>query len=475
MRTFIIYSIAAVIGLAGAGAVQARELPDFTELAEKQVTAVVNVSTKTIVKGRTLDEESMLEFFRRFGIPIDPDQLRRYRGPRGEPQDEESSSLGSGFIISPDGYILTNAHVVEKADEITVKLTTQREYKAKVIGSDTRTDVALLKIDATNLPVLTFGDPSKLKVGEWVVAIGSPLGFESSVTAGIVSGKTRKLGPANLAALIQTDVAINPGNSGGPLFNMDGQVVGINSMIISRSGGYMGLSFAIPIDVAMDVAEQLKSGGKVSRGWIGVGIQSVSKEVAESVGLPKPEGAQVTQVVKGSPADKAGFTGGEIVLKVDGKPVVQADDLSRIVGFMKPGQKVTLDVWRTGTTRKVDMVLGELPSERRQGAPVRRIRADEAPAKSANKLGLAVSELDSTKRQELGVKGGVLVDEAEGVAARAGLQRGDVILAVNNAEVQSPSDFNQAVAKLDPKKNAALLVRRGENTVYVTLKPGNGN
>ncbi|HZF20735.1 MAG TPA: Do family serine endopeptidase, partial [Burkholderiales bacterium] len=334
---------------------QGRELPDFTDLAEKQGPTVVNISTaQTRARASTpqnpnLEEDDPLyDFFRRF-VPRPP-------GGGGQgPRDYETRSLGSGFIISPDGYVLTNAHVVDAADEITVSLTDKREFKARVIGADKRTDLALIKIDATGLPAVRMGDPNRLRVGEWVVAIGSPFGFASTVTAGIVSAKGRSLPQENFVPFIQTDVAINPGNSGGPLFNMRGEVVGINSQIYSRTGGFMGLSFAIPIDVAMEVQGQLRQSGRVSRGRIGVVIQEVSKELAESFGLQKPTGALVNSVEKGGPAEKAGVEAGDIIMKFDGKTVSSSNELPRIVGGTKPGSKASIELWRKGATKEINV------------------------------------------------------------------------------------------------------------------------
>ena len=450
------------------GSTSAKELPDFTELVEKQGPSVVNISTTTKIQARAQrgipnlpnipEDDPLYDFFRRF-IPQQP----------GGPQEQESQSLGSGFIISGDGYILTNAHVVEKADEITVKLTDGRELKAKAIGSDARTDVALIKIEAANLPKVNMGDPAKTKVGEWVVAIGSPFGFENTVTAGIVSAKGRNLQEA-LVPFIQTDAAVNPGNSGGPLFNMSGEVIGINSQIFSRTGGFMGLSFAIPIDIAMEVANQLKTTGKVSRGWLGVVIQPVSKELAESFNLPKAEGALIASVEKGSPADKAGLEASDVVQKVDGKPIITSADLPRYIASIRPGNKTALDVWRKGASKLVTVTLGELPSERKQGRPVQRLKADEPAA--PNKFGLVLVDLTAEQHKEINEVRGVGVEDAQGAAAKAGIQKGDVILAVNNTDVKSIQEFNQVMAKLDPKRNVALLVKRGERTLYVAIKAG---
>ncbi len=338
----------------------ARELPDFTELVEKQGVAVVNISTTQTVRNESVfpqmpelsEDDPMYDFFRRF-MP--------HR--KGGPREYQSRSLGSGFILSADGYILTNAHVVDAADEVTVRLTDKREFKAKVIGSDRRTDVALVKIDASGLPKVTIGKPDLLKAGEWVFAIGSPFGFDNSVTAGIVSAKGRSLPQENYVPFIQTDVAINPGNSGGPLFNMRGEVVGINSQIYSRSGGFMGLSFAIPIDVAIDISDQLRTQGKINRGWLGVMIQEMTKELAESFGLSKPIGALIANVDKGSPADKAGMAASDVILKFDGKAVENSTELPRLVAAVKPGKRVMVQIWRKGAYKDISLVVGELPDK----------------------------------------------------------------------------------------------------------------
>jgi serine protease Do len=438
--------------------VLAKDLPDFTELAEKQGPAVVNVSTTQTVQTQQgipqlpfSEDDPFYEFFKRFAPPV--------------PREFESKSLGSGFIISSDGYLLTNAHVVADADEVTVKLTDKREFKAKVIGSDRRTDVALLKIDATGLPKVTLGDPVKLKVGEWVVAIGSPFGFENSVTAGIVSAKGRSLPQENFVPFIQTDVAINPGNSGGPLFNLKGEVVGINSQIYSRTGGFMGLSFAIPIDVAMDVTEQLRTTGKVSRGRIGVVIQEVTKELADSFGLSKPVGALINSVEKGSPADKAGLEPSDVILKFDDKTVNSSADLPRIVGSTKPGSKVTVQIWRKGTSKDIPLTIGEIPVDEKVAQ-----RSGKRSKTPDNRLGITLSDLTADQRSELGIRGGILVEDVQGIAARAGIRRGDIILAVNNQDVKSVDQFSQLIGKYDKGRNIALLVRRGDNALYIPLR-----
>jgi serine protease Do len=440
------------------------QLPDFTELVEKQGAAVVNISTTQASARNPLaqqlpnvpEDDPFFEFFRRFA-PNNP----------GGPREFQAQSLGSGFVISGDGYILTNAHVVQSADEITVRLTDKREFKAKVIGSDRRTDVALIKIEATGLPVVKFGDPAKLKVGEWVVAIGSPFGFDNTVTKGIVSAKGRSLPQENFVPFIQTDVAVNPGNSGGPLFNMRGEVVGINSQIYSRTGGFMGLSFAIPIDVANDIAQQLRTAGKVSRGRIGVVIQPVTKELADGFGLPKPQGALVNSVEKGGPAEKAGIEAGDVILRFDGKPITASEDLPRIVGGTKPGSKATAQIWRNKASRDVQVVVAELPEDARAA---RGGRSQKPPAAAPTVYGMTLSDLSDVQRKELKVEGGVFVGEVQGAAARAGMRKGDVILAVNNQDVKTVEQFNQLMGQFDKGRIVALLVRRGTNSLYVPFR-----
>jgi len=448
---------------------QGRDLPDFVKLVEDQGAAVVNISTTQAVRRPAglpqipgIEDEEVQEFFRRF-IP------RQQPGPQQGPRPE-SRSLGSGFIISADGYVLTNAHVIEGADEVTVKLTDKREYKARVIGADKRTDVALIKIEPSGaLPAVKFGDPARLKVGEWVVAIGSPFGFENTVTAGIVSAKGRSLPQENFVPFIQTDVAINPGNSGGPLFNMRGEVIGINSQIYSRTGGFMGLSFAIPIDVANDVASQLKTGGKVTRGRIGVVIQPVTKELAESFGMKNTNGALVAGVEKGSPADKGGLEAGDVITRFDGKPINTSSDLPRVVGATKPGKEVTLEVLRKGATRNLSLKVGEMPDDKEEA------QAPRGPAKvEPNRLGLQLRELNPQQKKKLGGKNGLLVINVQGNAAQAGIRRGDVILAVNNIEVQNIDQFNKLIDGMASGKTVALLVLRGDNTLYVPVKVNNG-
>ena len=443
---------------------QGRDLPDFADLVEKQGPAVVNISTTQTVRGQTTppgsggEEDPFYDFFRRFGPPQPP-------------RDYETRSLGSGFIISPEGYILTNSHVVEAADDITVRLTDKREFKAKVIGSDRRSDVAVLKIDASGLPVVVIGDPAKTRVGQWVVAIGSPFGFENTVTAGIVSAKERTLPQENFVPLIQTDVAINPGNSGGPLFNLKGEVIGMNSMIFSRTGGFMGLSFAIPIDVAFDVARQLQTTGRVSRGRIGVVIQEVTKELADSFGLSKAAGALVNSVEKGGPADKAGIQASDVILSFNNKEVINSTELPRVVAATKPGTKVSVQVWRKGERKDLTVVVGETPDEKSAKRP---LPAKKSGGESLSKLGLAVSDLTSDLKKELNVNNGVVVENADGAAARAGIRRGDVILAVNNQDVKSIDDLNRLLTAGDRPRTVALLVKRGEGSLYVPLKLGGG-
>ncbi|OFZ66773.1 MAG: protease Do [Betaproteobacteria bacterium RBG_16_56_24] len=439
---------------------QAKELPDFTELVEKQGPAVVNISTTQIIHHaqgfpNVPENDPFYEFFRRFAPQM--------------PREQESQSLGSGFIISADGYIMTNAHVVDSANKITVRLTDKREFSAKVIGSDKRTDVALLKIEAAGLPKINVGDPNKLKVGEWVVAIGSPFGFDSSVTAGIVSAKGRSLPQDNFVPFIQTDVAINPGNSGGPLFNMNGEVVGINSQIYTRSGGSMGLSFAIPIDVATQVTDQLRSSGKVTRGRIGVMIQELTRELAESFGLSKPNGALISNVEKNGPADKAGIEASDVILKFDGKPVDSSGDLPRIVAATKPGSKAVVELWRKGEIRRITVEVAEMPEDAKLARSAPKLADDVA--EMISRLGIAVIELTREQLQELQIKGGLLVEEVKGSAARAaGLQQGDVLLAIGNTPIHSLNQFNEILKQVPKGKNVALLVRRGNAASYVAIR-----
>lgn len=460
--------------LTNCASAQTRGLPDFSELAEKQGPAVVNISTTQVVRGQAqmmpfpFDEsDPAFEFFKRF-IP---------RAPGGGiPRDFENKSLGSGFIISSDGYVLTNAHVVDGADEVTVRLTDKREFKARIIGADKRTDVALIKIDASGLPIVKLADPAQLKVGEWVVAIGSPFGFDNSVTAGIVSAKGRSLPQENYVPFIQTDVAINPGNSGGPLFNMRGEVVGINSQIYSRSGGYMGVSFAIPIDVAMDIQNQLRSTGRVSRGRLGVVIQEVSKELADSLGLVRVMGAVVNSVEKGGPAEKAGIEAGDVILKFDGKAINNSADLPRIVAATRPGTRSMVQVWRKGATRDIAVAVGEIPEEKQPGGKLP--KGSKPPEQVPNRLGLIVGELTAEQKREMKMNSGLVVEDVRGIGARADVRPGDVIIAVISkgatTEVKSVEQFNKVLGQFEKGSNVTLLVRRGEMQTFITIKGLNG-
>ena len=454
-----------------AAVAQTQVLPDFTRLVEEQGNAVVNISTTQVARRSALpqvpgiEDEEIQEFFRRF-IP-----RQQPPGPQvPSPGARESRSLGSGFLISSDGYILTNAHVVDAADEINVKFTDKREFKAKVVGADKRTDIALIKIDGANFPVVKFGDPSKLKVGEWVVAIGAPFGFENSVTAGIVSAKGRSLPQENFVPFIQTDVAINPGNSGGPLFNLRGEVVGINSQIYSRTGGFMGLSFAIPMDVALDVQKQLREKGRVARGRIGVVIQEVTRDLATSFGLDRARGALVNSVEKGSPADKGGVEATDIILAFDGRAVESSSDLPRIVGSTRPGSHVPLEVWRKGQKRTLNVTVAELQEER--VASAERPRGKPQPEAQANRLGIVVGELSAEQKKGLGVANGVVVTEVR-PEAKADVRRGDVLLTFvykgQQTELRSPEQFNRLLAGLDKNAVFTLQVRRGDSTAFVTV------
>ncbi len=451
---------------------QVRTLPDFTDLVEQVGPSVVNIRTLEKVKASAAGgvDEQMQEFFRRFGIPVPPNVPRAPRPDRNQPQPDEEQPRGvaSGFILTTDGFVMTNAHVVEGADEVIVTLTDKREFKAKIIGADKRSDIAVVKIEATGLPAVKIGDINRLKVGEWVMAIGSPFGLENTVTAGIVSAKQRDTG--DYLPFIQTDVPINPGNSGGPLINMRGEVVGINSQIYSRSGGSQGISFAIPIDEATHVSDQLRSSGKVTRGRIGVQIDGVTKEVAESIGLGKPQGAMVRAVESNAPAEKAGIEAGDIIVKFDGKPIDKASDLPRMVGNVKPGTKAVVTVFRRGATKDLPVVIGEVgPDKSVQTAAVAEPKAHVAGPAQA--LGLAVSELTDAQKKELKIKGGVKVDTAEGAAARAGLREGDVIVAIANSEITSVKGFEATLEKIDKPKIITMLIRRGELAQYALIRP----
>lgn len=457
-------------GAAHAQTAVSRGLPDFTELVEQVGPSVVNIRTSEKVSARTNTngmDEDMLEFLRRFGVPM-PNMPRQQRPQRPQPDEEQPRGVGSGFILTADGYVMTNAHVVDGADEVIVTLTDKREFKAKIVGTDKRTDVAVVKIEATGLPAVKVGDVSRLKVGEWVMAIGSPFGLESTVTAGIVSAKQRDTG--DYLPFIQTDVAINPGNSGGPLINMRGEVVGINSQIYSRSGGFMGISFAIPMDEAIRVSEQLRASGRVTRGRIGVQIGQVTKDVAESIGLGKASGALVTGVESGSPAEKAGIEAGDIITRFDGKAIDKLADLPRLVGNTKPGTKSTVTVFRRGTAKDLSLTIAEIEGDK----PVRKAAEREEKPKAsaaAQLIGLSVSALTDAQKKELNIRGGVVVNSATDAAARAGLREGDVILSIANTEIGGVKDLEAALAKVDKNKPINVLYRRGEWAQYALIRP----
>ncbi|MEM5382476.1 DegQ family serine endoprotease [Paraburkholderia phymatum] len=473
-----------------ASAAPAANLPDFTDLVDKVGPAVVNIRTTAKVSSSArglppgMDDGDMSEFFRRFfGIPMpnspqSPGSPNSPNPPRGGNNDqdqspdgggdtEQNSGVGSGFILSQDGYVMTNAHVIDDADTIYVTLTDKREFKAKLIGVDDRTDVAVVKINAANLPTVPIGDSNKVRVGEWVVAIGSPFGLENTVTAGIVSAKGRDTG--DYLPFIQTDVAVNPGNSGGPLINMQGEVIGINSQIYSRTGGFMGISFAIPIDEAMRVADQLKTSGKVVRGRIAVAIGEVTKDVADSLGLPKAQGALVSSVEPGGPADKAGVQPGDIILKFNGHNVDTATDLPRMVGDTKPGTKATITVWRKGQTREVPVTVAEMQPDKTAKAEQK--KPPTPKPRASNALGVAVSDIPADQLKSLKLRNGVQVDAVDGPAARVGLQRGDLILRLGDTDITSAKQFEEVTSHLDPSKMVALLVRRGDNTQFVPIRP----
>ena len=460
---------------APATAASVRGLPDFTDLVDQVGPAVVNIRTMERVRssgGSGAGEDEVQDLLRRFfGIPSPntPRSGPRPNRPAPQPEQEAPRGVGSGFIVSPDGFVMTNAHVVEGADEVIVTLPDKREFKARIVGADKRTDVAVVKIDASALPFVRVGDVGRLRVGEWVLAIGSPFGLESSVTAGIVSAKQRETG--DYLPLIQTDVAVNPGNSGGPLINMRGEVVGINSQIYSRSGGYMGISFSIPIDEAMRVAEQLRASGRVTRGRIGVQIDQVTKDVAESIGLGKPQGALVRSVESGSPADKAGVEAGDIIIKFDGKPIDKAADLPRLVGNTKPSSRSTLTVFRRGQSRDLSVLIAELEPEQTARRPNARSSELAKNPGATQILGLTVSDLTEQQRKELKVKRGVRVDAAADAGARAGIREGDVILSVANVEINHVRDFEALVAKADRSKPLNVLIQRGDLVQFVLIRP----
>jgi serine protease Do len=472
----------------------AQILPDFADLVEKYGPAVVNINTQTRASRQAAipglsEDDPFYEFFRRFMPPEGqgngptPPRRGQPNAPKGGEQPQQRGplrpfGLGSGFIVSADGFIVTNAHVVENAEEITVRLNDKREFKAKVIGADTRSDVAVIKVEATNLPTVKIGDISKLRVGEWVVAIGSPFGFQNTVTAGIVSAKSREnlSGDPNLDAVpfIQTDVAVNPGNSGGPLLNMKGEVIGINSQIFSRTGSFAGISFAIPIDYAFNVADQIMKTGHVTRGRIGVGIQNVNRDLADSLGLAKAEGAVVGNVEEGSPAAKAGLEPGDVITKIDGRAVEGSADLSRTIRALKPGSKVNLTVFRSGKTRDIPITVAEFKDEEATKTAANTAGKGKKEAPKTDKLGLAVKDLTAEQKKALKVKDGVAVEAVDGIALNAGIGPGDVILKVNNTDTPNVKAFTDAVSKLDLKKPVALLVRDENGTRFVTFRPDVG-
>ena len=459
--------------LAVTSAIAAAQLPDFSSLVTANGPAVVNISSEqksdTAQAARPkLPFELPDGMELPDGVPLE-EFMRRFFGEQGEMPQLPSESLGSGFIISGDGYVLTNHHVVKNADEIIVRLGDRSELPATLVGSDERSDIALLKVTPKGgpLPTVKIGDPARLKVGEWVLAIGSPFGFDHSVTAGIVSAKGRALPQDTYVPFIQTDVAINPGNSGGPLFNMAGEVVGINSQIYSRTGGFMGLSFAVPIDVAMDVVEQLKKSGKVTRGWLGVLIQDVTRELAESFGMAQPRGALVARVMPDGPAAKAGLEAGDVILRFNGEDIVYSSDLPPRVGRTAVGRKVEVDILRAGKPRTVTLAVEALPAQAES-----KVETQQPAKASTDRLGLRVESLTAQQRQDGRFeRGGVRVQGVEaGPAQDAGVQPGDVILSVNSETVQDAADFKRLVERLPAGKVARLLVQRGENPLWLALR-----
>ncbi|MGV7209110.1 DegQ family serine endoprotease [Oxalobacteraceae bacterium A2-2] len=439
-------------------------LPDFSVVAAHNGPAVVNISVTGSTRAVSMDGPDL----RGRGDPMDDpffEFFRRFQGPQGGQRSVPTHGIGSGFIITPDGVILTNAHVVRDASEVTVKLTDRREFRAKVLGSDPKTDVAVLKIDAKNLPVVPLSRTNDLKVGEWVLAIGSPYGLESTVTAGVVSAKGRSLGGEDSTVpFIQTDVAVNPGNSGGPLFNTRGEVVGINSQIYSQSGGYQGLSFAIPIEVASKIADQIVKTGKVAHAKLGVSVQEVNQGFADSFNLATPEGALVANVERGGAADKAGLKPGDVIRKVNGNKIVGSADLPAIVGLALPGDKMTLEVWRQGKNVELPVVLGNAADKAAPGADQR------ASASAPLKLGLALRPLDPVEKRQSGIPGGLVIEDANGAAASAGVIPGDVLLSVNGRPVNSVEQVREVVGKSD--KSVALLIQRGDEKIFIPVRLG---
>ena len=453
------------------------QLPDFTQLVEQSAPAVVNISTRQNIQQRQAsvggqynipELEGLPPIFREFferSFPVPG-------APQGRPkgQQREAQSLGSGFIISADGYVLTNNHVIADADEIIVRLSDRSELVAELVGTDPRTDVALLKIPGKNLPTVRLGKSSDLKVGEWVLAIGSPFGFDHSVTAGIVSAKGRNLPNDNYVPFIQTDVAINPGNSGGPLFNLNGEVIGINSQIFTRSGGFMGLSFAIPMEVALDVSEQLKASGKVDRGWLGVVIQEVNKDLAESFGLDKPAGALVAQVLENGPADKGGLKLGDVILSMNGHPVVMSADLPHLIGVLKPGETAKLVVMREGSRKNLNIKVGALPRDGEEMS----LAGGEGAASKSNRLGMTVVDLTAEQKKAIDLQGGVVIQEVQdGPAAMIGLRPGDVITHLNNQAIDSAKTFTKIAQALPNNRSLSMRVLRQGRASFITFKLAN--
>jgi serine protease Do len=442
-------------------------LPDFTEIVDRSKDSVVNISTKAKVDRSASKRHNIPElpegspFGELFDKFFEQDEFERRR--------RDSQSLGSGFIISEDGYILTNHHVISGADEVIVRMANRKEYIAKVIGSDEASDVAVLKVDDENLPTLKIGDSDDLKVGEWVLAIGSPFGFDATVTAGIVSAKGRSLPSDNYVPFIQTDVAINPGNSGGPLFNLDGEVVGINSQIYSRSGGFMGLSFAIPIEMAVDVANQIKETGSVARGWLGVLIQEVTRELAESFGMENPHGALVAKVLEDSPAAEAGLKVGDVIVEFNGKKVMRSSGLPPLVGRAKVGKEAEVTVIRDKKRRNIGVLIAQLPNTITQAA----FTPDSSSPEENSALGMKVETLGSEVRKRLKIEAGVQVVEVDesGPASDAGIQKGDVITMIDNREVESIDDFEEITDQLQSGKSVALLVQRRAGPVFLAIRP----
>ena len=438
-------------------------LPDFSTITSRDGPAVVNISVTGTAKASDAEaaemqgidpDDPMFQFFRRF---------QGQMGPRAQQRDVPVRAQGSGFIVSPDGLIMTNAHVVKDAKEVTVKLTDRREYRAKVLGADAKTDIAVLKIDAKDLPTLALGNTKNLKVGEWVLAIGSPFGFESTVTAGVVSAKGRSLPDDSYVPFIQTDVAVNPGNSGGPLLNTRGEVVGINSQIYSRSGGYQGVSFAIPIDVAVQVKDQIVATGKATHARLGVAVQEVNQAFADSFKLDKPEGALVSNIEKGGPGDKAGIKAGDVIRKVDDQPIVSSGDLPAVIGQMTPGKKVTIELWRQGERQELSAKLGDASEKPTQ------VAKNESAA-GQGKLGLALRPLQPQEKREAAIENGLLIEDVAGPSALAGVQAGDVLLAINGTPAKSLEQVREVVAKAD--KSVALLIQRGEDKIFVPVRIG---